>query len=128
MTAEENETPVTARNRIRAVGTQLVQAEQSLKRARDAEVQAKHDYESAERRAALSPEAPRVVRGGTTVAEREAWVGERCEAQRFAYQVAEANRLAAMDHYRTLDTQAMLAQSILRSIDRAFSMGTRDES
>jgi hypothetical protein len=123
---EELETPVTARNRIRAVGSQLVQAELSLKRARDAEVEARQAYESAKRAAALSPEAPRVARGGATVAEREAWVDERCERLEFAYRVAEANRQAATDHYKTVDTQAMLAQAILKSIDRAFSAGTRD--
>jgi hypothetical protein len=126
VTAEEFETPVTARNRVRSVGSDLVRAEQDLKRARDAEVNAKHEYESAKRKAALSAEAPKVERGGATVAEREAWVADRCDRLEFAFLVAEANRQAAVDHYRTLDTQAMLAQAILKSIDRAFSLGTRD--
>lgn len=128
MSAEDTETPTTARNRVRKVGSELVAAEIALKSARDAEVNAKHEYEQAQRRAALSPEAPRVARGERTVAEREAWVADRCEAQEFAYRVAEVNRQAAQTHYATLDTQAMLAQAILKSIDRAFSMGTRDEA
>lgn len=125
-TAEEHETPVTARNRIRSVGSALVKAEMDLKTARDAEVNAKHAYESARRAAALSAEAPRVLRGGTTVGERDAWVDDRCEAHEFAYRVAEANRQAAHCHYSTIETQSMLAQAILKSIDRAFSVGTRD--
>jgi hypothetical protein len=125
---EELETPVTARNRIRHVGSDLVKAELDLKNARDREVAAKHDYEKALRAALLSPEAPRVQRGGATVADRDAWAEDRCDAQRFAYMVAEANRQASQTHYATLNTQAMLAQAILKSIDRAFSVGAgRDE-
>lgn len=126
MTTEELETPVTARNRIRSVGSELVRAEMDLKNARDREVNAKHAYEKALRAAVLSPEAPRVERGGATVTERDAWAESRCEVQKFEYMVAEANRQAAQDHYRTLDTQSMLAQALLKSIDRAFSIGTRD--
>lgn len=128
MTAEDNETPVTARNRVRRVGSDLVRAEMDLKAARDAEVNAKHDYEKAKRAAALSPDAPRVVRGGTTVAEREAWVDERCDSLEFQYRLAEATRQAAKDHYDTINTQAMLSQAILKSIDAAFRMGTRDDA
>lgn len=127
MTAEEHETPVTARNRIRGIGSQLVMAEQSLKAARDAEVRAKHDYESAKRAATLSPEAPKVERGGATVAEKEAWVDHRCDQLEFLFRVAEANRQAAHDHFRTVETQSMLAQALLKSIDRAFTAGTRDD-
>lgn len=125
---EEHETPVTARDRIRSVGSAITRAELDLKTARDREVNAKHDYEKALRAALLSPEAPRVTRGGITVDERKAWAEDRVDDQRFAFMVAEANRQAASDHYRTLDVQAMLAQAILKSIDRAFSMGTgRDQ-
>lgn len=124
--SEDNETPVTARNRIRSVGSELVKAEIDLKNARDREVNAKHAYEKALRAAVLSPEAPRVERGGATVTERDAWAESRCEVQKFDYMVAEAIRQAAQTHYAMWDTQAMLAQAILKSIDRAFGMGTRD--
>lgn len=127
MTTEDSETPVTARNRIRAVGSELVKAEIDLKNSRDREVNAKHAYEKALRAAVLSPEAPQVARGGATVSERDAWAEGRCEHQKFDFMVAEANRQAAQTHYATLDTQAMLAQAILKSIDRAFGMGTRGD-
>lgn len=127
MIAEEHETPVTARNRIRSVGSLLVKAEMDLKTARDAEVKAKHEYESAKRAATLSPEAPKVERGRATVADKEAWVDHRCDQLEFLFRVAEANRQAAHDHFRTVETQSMLAQALLKSIDRAFSAGTRDD-
>jgi hypothetical protein len=126
MTAEELETPVTARNRCRQVGSMLAAAELGLKRARDAEVEAEHVYQQAHRRALLMPDCPRPRRGenGVTVADRDGWVDEQCDASEFAYKLATAARLAAKDHYETVNTQAMLAQAILKSIDRAVAIGT----
>ncbi len=114
MIAEEHETPVTGRNRVRVVGSGLVAAELELKKARDKEVNAKHEYEKAERAASLSPNAPQVTRGGVTAAERAAWVAYQVDVLEFEFRVAEANRLAAQTNYATWNTQAMLAQAILK--------------
>lgn len=126
-TTEEHETPVTARNRCRRVGTMLVQAELELKRARAEEMQAEFDYQQAKRRAFTARDCPVVERGGATVAERDAWVESAAEEQELQWRIWRMRREAAWDHYRRAETQVMLAQSILRSIDRAFSVGTGQE-
>lgn len=125
--AEEFETPVTARNRCRALGTALIQAEIDVKEARDVEVEAEQAFQSATRRAYLSPQAPAVERGGYTTKQLDAWVTAQAEDARREWKIAEARRQAAWNHYERINTQVMLAQSILRSIDRAFALGTGTE-
>jgi hypothetical protein len=123
---ERTETPMVARARCVSIGAQLTAAERQLKAARDAEVRAHHDHRSARRRLQLSDSRPKVERGGATVAEQQAWVDSQVEQLELAADLAEAARIAAKDHHSTLETQAMLAQSLLKSIDRAFAAGHQD--
>ena len=139
---EEFETPVTARDRCRKFGNELVAAELELKRARqtetDAEIahgRAKAAYELGKYQAFLSPEAPTVARGESTVAEKEAWCEIRCKALReemlnawAVWKAGQTLRESAKEHYDRCETTANLAQSILRSIDRAFWSPGREES
>lgn len=122
-----DETPETARDRVSRCGTALAAAELELKRSRDAEVDAKHTYEAARRRAMLSKDCPKVTRGGITTAERDAWVEDQAADEEMQFQVAEVRRQSAKDHYETINTQAMLAMAILRSIDTAFNIAGRSQ-
>lgn len=98
-------------------------AQQMLREARDAEVEAKHAYERRHRRLVLSPRAPLIGRGENkvTAAERDAWVDGQCEAELEAFEVATVRREAAADHLRTLRDQAMLVTALAKSIQ--ISMG-----
>jgi hypothetical protein len=83
---------------------------------RDAEVDAKKEHEAARRRLMLSPECPRVERGGYTVADRDAWVDERCADQRTAYEVASAARESASDQLRTLNSQSVVITALSKNV------------
>lgn len=126
-TAEENETPVTARNRCRRLGTLLVKAELELNRARAEEMQAEFNWQQSKRKWMWSRECPVVSRGGATVGERDMWVENKASDEELQWRIWKVKREAAKDHYDRVNTQVMLAQSILRSIDRAFSMGVGQE-
>ena len=124
---ESHETPVSARARVLKYGGLLTQAEIALKRARDKELQTERAYRRAQTLAQLSRNAPKVERGGSTVADKKAWVDQAVEDDLFAFEAAKVERQAAFDHYQRVDKQASLAQSILKSIDAAFSWGTGRE-
>jgi hypothetical protein len=115
-------TPVMAEKRLVALDTAMTQAELALRRARDAEVEKKHTYEAAKRRAFLSTECPRPTRGGHTVADRDVWVDDRCADEQRAYDIATAAREGAQDHHRTVRDQAMVAMALLRSVTTAYNV------
>lgn len=115
-------TPAAAERRLVALDNAMTAAELQLRRARDAEVDKKHEYEAAKRRAFLSAECPKPTRGGYTVADREVWVDDQCAEEQRAYDIATAAREAAQDHHRTVRDQAMVAMALLRSVSTAFNM------
>jgi len=115
-------TPVAAERRLLQLDTAMTQAELALRRARDAEVEAKHVWEAARRRAGFDRECPRVERGGATVDVRKQWIDDRCADEQRAYDVAVAAREAALDHHRTVRDQAMVAMALLRSVTTAYNM------
>lgn len=115
-------TPEAAERRLVALDTAMTQAELQLRRARDTEVDRKHEYEAAKRRAFLSAECPKPTRGGYTVADRDVWVDNQCADEQRAYDIATAAREAAQDHHRTVRDQAMVAMALLRSVSTAFNM------
>jgi hypothetical protein len=115
-------TPVAVEYRLRELVTDLTRAQLTLSDTRDAEVNAKHVYEAAHRRAVLHTEAPKVNRGGSTAGERDAWVGDRCQVEQRHYDLAVARREAATDHLRTLRDQGMLVAALSKSVALAYSM------
>jgi len=115
-------TPVAAERRLLQLDTAMTQAELALRRARDDEVAAKHDYEAARRRAGFDKECPRVARGAATVDERKQWIDDQCANQQRAYDLKVAAREAALDHHRTVRDQAMVAMALLRSVTTAYNM------
>ena len=121
-TGEHFTTPAAAESRLRYLDNEMTKAELRLREARDAEVDRKHEYEAAKRRAFLSAECPKPTRGGYTVADREVWVDDQCADEQRAYDIAVAAREAAQDHHRTVRDQAMVAMALLRSGSTAFNM------
>lgn len=122
---DEEQTPATARTRVAAAGNQLVLAELALRRTRDEEVAAAHEYESAFRQLLLARSTPKAGRGSgsVTVSERDAWINERLADLVLRVEVTKAATAAAVAHYKRVDTQCSLAQSLLSSIDKATARG-----
>jgi hypothetical protein len=115
-------TPVAAEQRLLQLDNAMTQAELHLRRARDAEVEAKHVWEAARRRASFDKDCPRVERGGATVDMRKQWIEDRCADEGRDYDIKTAAREAAQDHHRTVRDQAMVAMALLRSVTTAYSM------
>lgn len=115
-------TPVAAEKRLLQLDNAMTQAELNLRRARDAEVAAKHVWEAARRRASFDKDCPRVERGGATVDMRKQWIEDRCAGEGRDYDIKTAAREAAQDHHRTVRDQAMVAMALLRSVTTAYNM------
>ncbi|GAA2861047.1 hypothetical protein [Nonomuraea rubra] len=115
-------TPTGVEARLRRLVTDLTRAQQALAQARDAEVDAKHAYEAAKRRAMFSGDCPKVTRGGFTTAERDAWVDEQAAGQRYHYDIAVAKREAAQDHLRVVRDQAEIVRSLGASVRQAYEI------
>jgi hypothetical protein len=115
-------TPVAVESKLRQLVNDLARAQMVLREARDAEVDARHDYDRARRRALLSEKSPKVTRGGYTVAEQSAWVDEQCADLKFAADKATVVREAAQDRLRVLLAQAEIARSLNASVRQAYSL------
>lgn len=122
MGLEEPLTPVEIEQRLRASIGMLTRAEQALVAARDAETRAELDYKRALWAATLSPSCPKVGRGSgdTTVAERDAWVGQQTYDQWAGYRMAETTREAAQDHLRTTRDLIEVLRSLGASVRTAY--------
>ncbi|HLI36780.1 MAG TPA: hypothetical protein VKV80_05490 [Streptosporangiaceae bacterium] len=115
-------TPVAIEARLRQLITDLTRAQSALAQARDLEIEAKHAWERARRRALLSEKSPKVTRGGYTTAERDAWVDEQVTDLRFAYDRAVVTRESAQDHLRVLRDQAEIVRSLGVSVRQSYEL------
>jgi hypothetical protein len=115
-------TPLDVERKLRQLVNDLARAQAELREARDAEVDARHEYDRARRRALLSEKSPKVTRGGYTVAEQAAWVEEECADLKFAADKATVVREAAQDRLRVLLAQAEIVRSLGASVRQAFEM------
>ncbi len=120
--------PVQIERKLHSLVTDLTKAQLDLARVRDREVAAKHVYEASHRRAVLSPDCPKVTRGGVTTAERDAWVGAQVADDERAYEIAVAVREAATDHLRTLNTQSVIVAALAKSVGASYAFAGRGES
>ncbi|MFD6565336.1 hypothetical protein [Micromonospora profundi] len=119
-------TPPQAEAAMRWVLRAMFDTQKQLKVAREAEVAAKHAFESAKRAAFFSADCPKPERGGYTVADREAYIERATVEQRQAYEIATATREAAADHLRVLDKQSVVLASLNKNVQAAFnSAGVR---
>ena len=115
-------TPLDIERKLRNLVTDLSRSQAALRQARDLEVDARHKYDRAKRRALLSDDSPKVARGGHTVAEQAAWVDNECADLKFDADKATVVREAAQDHLRVLLAQAEIVRSLGASVRQAFDM------
>ena len=115
-------TPLDVEAKLRSLVTDLTRAQGTLRDARDGEVDARHEYERAKRRALLSDKSPKVTRGGYTVAEQSAWVDEQCADLKLIADKATVIREAAQDRLRVLLAQAEIVRSLGATVRQAFDM------
>lgn len=114
------DSPAGAEAALREFSLALEQARLDLRAARDAEVTAKALRDKAKRKWTLDPDCPRVARDAYTVAYRDAWVGDKIEAEEDAYQVSVVAREAAAEHLKTLRDQGIIQQSITKSVSQSY--------
>jgi predicted transcriptional regulator len=115
-------TPMSVEAKLRQLVNDLARAQITLAVARDAEVDARHEYDRARRRALLSEKSPKVTRGGYTVAEQAAWVEEQRADLKFAADKATVVREAAQDRLRVLLAQAEIVRSLGASVRTAYEL------
>lgn len=120
MSTPEPLTPLSVESKLRSLVTELSRAQQALRQARDGEVDKRHDYERAKRRALLGEKAPKVTRGGYTVAEQTAWVDTECSDLKYDADKATVIREAAQDHLRVLLAQSEIVRSLGASVRQAY--------
>ena len=122
MTTPEPLTPLAVEAKLRQLVTELSRAQSALRQARDLEVDARHEYDRAKRRALLSEKSPKVTRGGYTVAEQSAWVEDQCADLKLKSDKATVVREAAQDHLRVLLAQAEIVRSLGASVRQAYEL------
>jgi hypothetical protein len=116
-------TPPGAEAKLAAYSDALDDAQEKLRVARDAEVDAEEDRDAARRRAQLSPDCPKVgVFNGvrTTVAYQTAWIEDQIADVEHKYRLAKLARQAASDHLRKLGKQGSFQQSLTSSVREAY--------
>lgn len=115
-------TPVDAERALRWVLRAMLDAQEGLRTARDAEVGCKHDYESARRRAWFDEECPKPSRGGATVADRDAFVDRATAQERQDFEIAQATTAAAQDHLRTLNSQSVVLSALAKNVAQTYGV------
>jgi hypothetical protein len=100
--------PVDAEMRLRALDAALDVAVTKVKDARDKEVGLWRKFRDARSDAMLSPDCPKVSRGGYTTGERDAWVEREVLDAEAAYKKAIADRENAVDEMFKLKDQAAI--------------------
>lgn len=115
-------TPVDAEKAMRWVLRAMLDAQHALKDMRDAEVKAKHAFESAKRKAFYDEACPVPTRGGFTVADREAFIETATAEERQEYELATSAKEAAQDHLRTLNSQSVVIAALAKNVQQTFSV------
>lgn len=115
-------TPIDTERQIRWIYNKQTTAQDDLRKAREAEIEAKLVYEKAKRTAVLSPDCPKVARGGHTAMDRDCWVEARCEVERAEYERLKVARESCEDYMKTLFQQGTLAASLNKSVGQAYGM------
>lgn len=116
-------TPPGAEAKLASYSDALDEAQENLRKARDAEVEAEEDRDAAKRRAQMSPDCPKVgVFGGvrTTVAYQQAWIAEEIADEEHAYRMAKLARQAASDHLKKVGKQGGYQQTLTNSVRDAY--------
>lgn len=115
-------TPVDIERRLVQLTSQITQAQQVLRDARDVETEADIALHKARLVASHSEQCPKPVRGGTTVAERDEWIERQTFTEWSAYRRAVTSREIAQDSLRSVLAVAEVVRSLGSSVRTAYSM------
>lgn len=115
-------TPPEVEAKLRACTREMLDAERELRAARDVETDCEIAYRKAHTTAMLSGDCPRVTRGEVTVADRDAWVDERCHGEWRALRLATAGREIAADRIRVTRDITSAVQTIAQMVRQAYSV------
>ena len=113
--------PVDAEMRLRAIDAALDAAVAEVKRARDVEIKRYGEYKDAKTDAILSDDCPPVTRGGTTTAERDAWVDREARRAEREYEQAKRAREDAIDDMFKLKDQGMIVGKVSDLVRQAYA-------
>lgn len=122
-TPYEPDSPPQAEGRLDRLSAALEANEQALKETADELLEAEDARDSAWRSAMLSDDCPMtgVFNGRRiTVAERDAWVGERIKTEERRLREAQVKVKAAEAQRRKLEGQLRAAQSITASVRESY--------
>lgn len=123
------QTPPGAESALQSFSDALEPARQALAAAADAEVKAELARDAAKRRWLLSGECPKTgVFDGVrvTVAERDAWVGDKIADEELAFRLSKSTRQAAARRLAVLSKQGSLQQTLSKSVGESYR-GQRGE-
>ncbi len=115
-------TPAQVETRMIRSINDLTEAQSELAKHRDSLTEAEIVLEKARVTAAHDPDCPMPVRGGTTVAERDAWIRAKVMPEWEAWKRAETARDIAQDAIRTQYAVTSTVQSIARSVQQAYAL------
>jgi hypothetical protein len=108
--------------RLRFLGPASDQANRQYEKARFALANAKDALEKAKRRTLLSEDCPKVRRDGWTVAERDAYVDDKCATEHTAYLLAQAAMDTATNTVFAVKEQISSAQTLSQNIRSEASL------
>jgi hypothetical protein len=114
-------TPVDAEMRLRAIDAALDAAVEAVKRTRDTEVQRYGAYKDVRDAAMLSDQCPKVIRGGCTTAERDAWVSRESAKAEREYEQAKKDREDAIDDMFKLKDQGAIIGKVSDLVRQAYA-------
>lgn len=115
-------TPVDVERRLIALVTQITQAQENLRSARDIETEADIAHKKARLTVSHREDCPKPTRGGTTVAERDEWIDRQVFGEWSSYRRAETSREIAQDALRSVLAVAEVVRSLGSSVRTAYSM------
>ncbi|MCW2601833.1 MAG: hypothetical protein JWM02_3662 [Frankiales bacterium] len=115
-------TPVAIERKMIELVTTMTTAQRTLAAARNSETDAEIAYKKAKARAFHAPDCPRVLRGGVTTGERDAWIEERVENVWAAFKLASTQREIAQDGLRVTLAIAETVRSLGASVRTAYSL------
>lgn len=120
-------TPAEVDRHLRQLRNHVALSQIELERCRDDELEAKKAFTKARTRLLLSPECPRVSRGGSgvTVDERDAWIISKLDEEFWALEGAKVNRENAEDYGRSVREQIKCIQSLGASARQAYEIAGR---
>jgi hypothetical protein len=115
-------TPIDVERRLTQLVTQITNAQNELRTARDAETEAGISLKRARLYAGHRDDCPKVVRGGSTVAERDEWIDRLTFDEWSAAKRAETSREIAQDSLRAVLAVAEVVRSLGSSVRTAYSL------